>query len=292
MRILMFGKSGQVATEVQRFCPPGWTIAALDRDAADLTQPEACAAIIAGCDADAILNAAAFTAVDRAEDEEALATTINSAAPAAMARAAAARALPFVHLSTDYVFDGSGTRGWAPEDPVAPLNAYGRSKAAGERGVLAAGGPGAAVIRTSSVFSATGSNFVRTILRLAETRDQLRVVADQVSGPTPAAAIAGMLFALLPHLVRDREAPFAAHYAGAPDISWAGFAREVFRQAGRDVEIEEISAASYPAAARRPLNSRLDCAVLAARYGIARPDWRVGLADVLRALGAEGERRD
>jgi dTDP-4-dehydrorhamnose reductase len=286
MRILMFGRSGQVATEVQRRCPPGWTIDALGRDTADLTRPDACAEIIAGCEADAILNAAAYTAVDRAEDDEAVATVINGAAPAAMARAAAARALPFVHLSTEYVFDGSGTRGWAPEDPVAPLNAYGRSKATGERGVLAAGGPGAAVIRTSSVFSATGSNFVRTMLRLTATRDRLRIVADQVSGPTPAAAIADMLFTLLPHLGRDREAPFVAHYAGAPDISWAGFAREVFRQAGRAVEIEEIPAAAYPAAARRPLNSRLDCSLLAARYGIARPDWRVGLAEVLHALGA------
>lgn len=285
MRILMFGKSGQVATELRRRCPRGWEMTALGREDADLAHPEGCAAAISACDADAVINAAAYTAVDRAEDEEALATTINGAAPAAMARAAAVRGLPFVHLSTDYVFDGSGTRGWAPDDPVAPLNAYGRSKAAGERGLLSAGGAGGAVIRTSSVFSATGSNFVRTMLRLSESRDRLRVVADQVSGPTPASSIAELLLALLPHLARDRDPPFVAHFAGTPDISWAGFAREIFRQAGRNVEIEEIPAAAYPAAARRPLNSRLDCGLLAARYGLARPDWRQGLADVLDELG-------
>jgi dTDP-4-dehydrorhamnose reductase len=231
------------------------------------------------------VNAAAYTAVDRAEDQEPLATRINGDAPAAMARAAAARGLPFVHLSSDYVFDGSGTRGWQPGDLVGPLGAYGRSKAVGERGVLAAGGRGAVVIRTSSVFSAHGTNFVRTMLRLSETRDHLRVVADQISGPTAANDIADMILRLVPALVRDGDAPFVAHYAGAPDISWAGFAREIFRQAGRNVEIEEIPAAAYTSAARRPLNSRLDCALLAARYGIARPDWRVSLADVLQALG-------
>lgn len=288
----MFGKSGQVATEVQRHCPLGWEVVALARDDADLARPKACAEVIADCNADAILNTAAYTAVDRAEDEEALATTINGAAPAAMARAAALRGLPFVHLSTDYVFDGSGTRGWAPDDPVAPLNAYGRSKAAGERGVLSAGGAGAAVIRTSSVFSATGSNFVRTMLRLSETRDRLRVVADQLSGPTPATGIAEMLLALLPQLARDLDPPFVAHYAGMPDISWAGFAREIFRQAGRNVEIEEIPAAAYPTAARRPLNSRLDCGHLAAFYGIARPDWRQGLAEVLHDLGVTAARSE
>jgi dTDP-4-dehydrorhamnose reductase len=232
-----------------------------------------------------VVNAAAYTAVDRAEEEEALATLVNGTAPAAMARAAATRGLPFVHLSTDYVFDGSGTRGWRPEDPVAPLNAYGRSKATGERGVISAGGQGAAVIRVSSVFSAVGSNFLRTMLHLSETRDRLRIVADQVSGPTAARDVAEMVFALVPQLVRDPEPPFIGHFSGAPDVSWAAFAREIFRQAGRSVEVEEIPAAAWPTSARRPLNARLDCSLLAARFNIARPDWREGLADVLATLG-------
>lgn len=273
-----------MATALQECCPESWQLTAVGRDQADLTAPDRCATLIADARVDAIVNAAAYTAVDRAEEEEALATVINGDAPAAMAQAAAAKGVPFLHLSTDYVFDGSGTRGWHPEDPVRPLNAYGRSKAAGERGVLAAAGQGAAVIRTSSVFSAHGSNFVRTMLRLSETQDHLRIVADQVSGPTGAKDIARMIVQILPHLARDRGAPFVAHFAGAPDISWAGFAREIFRQSGRRVEVEEIPAAAFPSAARRPLNSRLDCALLAARFGVARPDWRVTLADTLRSL--------
>jgi dTDP-4-dehydrorhamnose reductase len=287
MKLLVFGKSGQVATALQERCPSDWRMTALGRDTADLSDPEGCAALIADSDADAVVNAAAYTAVDRAEEEEALATRINGEAPTAMARAAAAKGVPFVHLSTDYAFDGSGTRGWRPDDPTGPLGAYGRSKAVGERGVMAAGGRGAVVIRTSSVFSARGTNFVRTMLRLSETRGQLRIVADQVSGPTAARDIADMILRLLPELARDGDAPFIAHYSGTPDISWAGFAREIFRQAGRTVEIEEIPAASYPAAARRPLNSRLDCAVLASRYGISRPDWRISLAEVLQELDPE-----
>lgn len=285
MKLLVFGKSGQVARALQERAPAGWQVTALGRDSADLSAPEDCAALIARTDADALVNAAAYTAVDRAETEENAAHLINGAAPAAMARAAAARGLPFVHLSTDYVFDGSGTRGWRPEDTVAPLGAYGRSKAAGERGVISAGGRGAIVIRTSSVFSAHGTNFVRTMLRLSETGERLRIVADQISGPTPASDLADAVFRLVPELAESGADPFVAHFAGTPDISWAGFAREIFRQAGRNVEIEEIPSVAYPSAARRPLNSRLDCTLLAARHAIPRPDWRLGLGQVLRDLG-------
>ncbi len=287
MKLLMFGKTGQVATALQACCPPGWHLIALDRAAADLADPEACAALIAGADADVVINAAAYTAVDRAEEQEALARRINGDAPGAMARAAARKGIGLVHLSTDYVFDGSGTRGWQPEDPVAPLNAYGRSKALGEVRVMAAGGPGTVVIRVSSVFSATGGNFVRTMLRLAETRDQVQVVADQVSGPTAAKDVARMILTLLPMLSSAAKPPFIAHYAGRPDVSWAGFAREIFRQAGHDVEVEEIPSVAWPTPARRPLNARLDCSLLAARFGIPRPDWRDGLAETLADLGIQ-----
>ncbi|MDQ2095987.1 SDR family oxidoreductase, partial [Rhodalgimonas zhirmunskyi] len=184
-KLLIFGKTGQVARELRRLEGPDLTITALGREEADLSDPAACAAQIEQTDADAIINAAAWTAVDQAEEHEALATRINGAAPGAMARAAAKRALPFLHISTDYVFAGDGTAPHRPDDPPAPCNAYGRSKLAGEQAIRAAAGQ-AAILRTSWVFSAHGSNFVKTMLRLSETRDALSVVADQIGGPTPA----------------------------------------------------------------------------------------------------------
>jgi len=231
-----------------------------------------------------VINAAAYTAVDRAETEEALAQTVNGAAPAAMAKAAARRGLPFLQISTDYVFDGAGTAPRKPGDPVAPLGAYGRSKLAGEAGVREAGGTHV-ILRTSWVFSAHGTNFVKTMLRLAESRDKLTVVADQVGGPTPAAAIADALFAMAKGLAVDPGLSGTYHFSGAPDVSWADFAREIFRQSGRATLVEDIPSAAYPTPARRPANSRLDCASLAA-FGLARPDWRAHLSDILTELGA------
>ncbi|MFN3525782.1 MAG: SDR family oxidoreductase, partial [Paracoccus sp. (in: a-proteobacteria)] len=182
--LLVFGRSGQVARELARLAPDARF---LGREQADLTDPDACAAAIIG--ANAVLNAAAYTAVDRAEAEPALAHRINAEAPAAMSRACAAQGIPFLHISTDYVFDGSGTSARAEDAATGPLGVYGASKLAGEAGVAAAGGQWA-VMRTSWVFSAHGSNFVKTMLRLGAERPALSVVSDQTGGPTPAASIA------------------------------------------------------------------------------------------------------
>nr|WP_275934908.1 dTDP-4-dehydrorhamnose reductase [Jannaschia seosinensis] len=255
----------------------------LGRAQADLSDPWACAAIIRGTGAEAVIDAAAYTVVDRAEDEEALATVINGAAPAAMARACAARGLPFVHISTDYVFDGSGEAPWRPDDQTGPLGAYDRSKLAGEQGIAATGGQ-YAILRTSWVFSAYGQNFVKTMLGLAQSRDRLTIVADQVDGPTPAADIAAACLGLARGLAAGAGAPGIHHFSGAPDVSWAGFAREIFAQAGLAVTVEEIPAAQFPTRAARPANSRLDCSALEAQAGIARPDWRAGLTRVLAEL--------
>ena len=196
MPLLIFGATGQVATEIRARCPQARV---LSRSEADLADPEACAARIADLAPEAVINAAAYTAVDRAEEEEALATIINADAPAAMARACAAQDIPFVHISTDYVFDGAGEAPFAPASPVAPLGAYGRSKLAGEHAVTAAGGPHA-ILRTSWVFSAHGANFLKTMLRLGAERDKLTIVAgaeerrkiaevriDSVNGDDPGA---------------------------------------------------------------------------------------------------------
>ena len=281
MSILVFGKTGQVATELQRQSD----VVALGRDSADLTDPNACAAAILQSNPSAVINAAAYTAVDKAEDEEAIATLINADAPAAMAKACATLNIPFVHISTDYVFDGSGEAAKTPFEATQPLGAYGRSKLAGEAAVAAAGGR-YAILRTSWVFSAHGSNFVKTMLRLAETQETLTIVADQVGGPTPAADIAATCLTIADALQTGHGSKGVYHYAGVPDVSWADFAREIFAQTGRKVAVQDIPTSAYPTPAKRPLNSRLDCTELEKEFGIPRPDWRAGLSQVLTELGA------
>ena len=278
MTVLVFGRTGQVATELMRQAE----VTALGREAADLSDPAACAAAIAAHRPAAVINAAAWTAVDKAEAEEAAATVINGDAPGAMARACAALGIPFLHVSTDYVFDGTGTAPWVETDPVAPQNAYGRSKLAGEAAVAAAGGNWA-VLRTAWVFSAHGANFVKTMLRLGAERDHLRVVADQIGGPTPAGDLAAACLAAVQGL-QSGVAPGIHHFAGAPDVSWAGFAREIFAQGQLSTRVEDIPATDYPTPARRPANSRLDCSSFETAFGLKRPDWRVSLAAILKEL--------
>ncbi|MGL6208498.1 MAG: dTDP-4-dehydrorhamnose reductase [Paracoccaceae bacterium] len=282
MKVMVFGQTGQVARELARRSPLDVTATCLGRDSADLSDPSACAAAILACDADVVINAAAWTAVDKAEAEEAGATVVNGDAPGAMARAAAARGIPFLHISTDYVFDGAGDQPFQPDNPVSPLGAYGRSKLAGEVAVRAAGG-NHLILRTSWVVSAHGNNFVRTMLRLGALRESLNVVADQIGGPTPAAAIADALFVAAKAMVGGATGG-THHFSGAPDTSWADFAREIMAQAGLACTINDIPTSAYPTPARRPHNSRMDCSALAVQFGIARPDWRAGLGDILKDL--------
>ncbi|WP_089272753.1 dTDP-4-dehydrorhamnose reductase [Puniceibacterium sediminis] len=279
MKILMFGQTGQVASEVQR----QGDVIALGRDVADLSDPAACAAAITAHRPDAVINAAAWTAVDRAEEEEAATRMINAEAPGAMARACAELGIPFVHISTDYVFDGTGQAPWRETDPVSPQNAYGRTKLAGEEAVVAAGGT-YAILRTSWVFSAHGANFVKTMLRLAQTRDALNVVDDQIGGPTPADAIAAACLNIAGQLSQDASKSGIYHFGGQPAVSWADFARAIFDRAGRGVTVTGIPTRDYPTPAARPLNSRLDCAAIGVAFGIRAPDWQAGLVRVLHDL--------
>ena len=280
MKVLVFGKTGQVATELQRQAE----VVALGRNEADLSDSTACARIIAHTDADVIINAAAYTAVDRAEDEEPLAAIVNGEAPSAMAQAAAARGLPFLHISTDYVFDGTGTRPWPTSADPSPMSAYGRTKLQGENGVASTGGT-YAILRTSWVFSAHGANFVKTMLRLGKERDALNIVNDQIGGPTPAADIAATLLTMAKAFHSGQGKSGIYHYAGSPDVSWEGFAREIFKQAKISVDVSGIPTSDYPTPAARPLNSRLDCSALEQAFNIKRPDWRLGLNKVLQDLG-------
>lgn len=279
--ILVFGQTGQVARELARVLPDARF---LSRAEADLSDPQGCAGAIHSCRPRVVINAAAYTAVDRAEDEEPLASTINGASPAAMARACAEIGAPLVHISTDYVFDGSGDRPWSPEDPTNPINAYGRSKLAGETGIRAAGGPHA-ILRTSWVFSAHGNNFVKTMLRLGAERDRLTVVADQLGGPTSAAAIARACLTVAEALCQHPEKAGTYHLSGGPDVSWADFARAIFARAGLTTEVVDIPSSAYPTPAARPLNSRLDNTALTQAFNLGRPDWQADLEEVLRDLG-------
>ena len=281
MKLLVFGQTGQVARELARIAPDAIF---LGRGEADLTNPAACASAIAATDAQAVINAAAYTAVDKAEADEVTACIVNGDAPAAMARAAALRGLPFLHISTDYVFDGTGDQPFAPDHPTLPQNAYGRSKLAGELGVRAAGG-NALILRTSWVVSAHGANFVKTMLRLGRDRESLNVVADQIGGPTPASSIAEALITAARAMANGARGG-THHLSGAPDTSWADFARAIMAKAALPCRINDIPTADYPTPARRPLNSRLDGRSLETAFGITRPDWRQGLAAIVKELDA------
>lgn len=275
MRILVFGKTGQVATELQRCAD----VRAFGRDQADLAQPDQCAQIIRATKPEVVINAAAHTAVDRAENEEALAQVINGDAPGVMARTAAEVGAKFLHVSTDYVFDGSGTVPWKPSDPTNPLGAYGRTKREGERQIIASGAE-SVILRTSWVFSAHGANFVKTMLRLGAERPNLNIVCDQIGGPTSAASIAAALLT-----IAGAQGPTGIyHFAGQPNVSWADFAREIFRKAGISCDVADIPSADYPTPAERPKNSRLDCTSLFNDYGIQTPDWRADLDGVIHEL--------
>ena len=283
MTTLVFGKTGQVATELQARGTADTAILAIGREEADLSDPEACAAAIATHQPTAVINAAAYTAVDKAEEEEKLATALNGDAPAAMAQACAHRAIPFVHISTDYVFDGTGEHPWSPDDLTNPIGAYGRSKLAGERGIAQAGGC-YAILRTSWVFSAHGNNFVKTMLRLGAERDALSIVADQIGGPTSAGSIAAACLKMAEQLASEPHKTGSYHFSAAPEVSWADFAREIFAQANLDCAVADLSSADYPTPAARPLNSRLDCSATEAVFGVARPDWRSDLSNVIKQL--------
>ena len=277
--ILVFGKTGQIAIELQRSSD----VLALGRDQADLSDPVACAQRVRAFAPSAVINAAGYTAVDKAEADEENATIINGDSPTAIAQACAEMKIPLLHISSDYVFEGSGKEPWKPSNIKAPQNAYGRSKLAGEEGVLDSGAIHA-ILRTSWVFSAHGTNFVKTMLRLSKTRYTLSVVADQIGGPTPARDIASACLMIAQHLRDDPSKSGTYHYSGVPNVSWADFASEIFAQAARSVNVIPIQTTEYPTPAKRPLNSRMDCRTTMSTFGVEQPDWRIGLNEILKEL--------
>ncbi|MEP1522221.1 dTDP-4-dehydrorhamnose reductase [Ascidiaceihabitans sp.] len=277
--ILVFGQSGQVARELSTLPD----VRNLGRDDVDLKYPLNCAEAIAIHKPAAVINAAAYTAVDAAEENEARARMINAAAPEAMAQACADLGIPFVSISTDYVFDGAGNAPWREGDMPAPINAYGRSKLAGEAAIAEIGGTWA-VLRTSWVVSAHGNNFVKTMLRLGAERDALTIVADQIGGLTPARDIARACHHMAQSLISEPNKGGVYHFSGTPNASWADVARAVFKAADLTCAVTDIPSSDYPTPAPRPLNSRLDCYKIKKTFGIKRPDWRAGIADIVKEL--------
>lgn len=298
MRILLLGANGQVGHELRRsLAPLGQIIATTrngildgaDSEAADFDDPGFLPALVRRISPDVVVNAAAYTAVDRAESEPEAAFRANAEAPRQLAEACAARDALLVHYSTDYVFDGNGTRAYREDDPTGPLGVYGESKLAGER-AIAASACRYLVFRTAWVYGNHGTNFMRTMLRLGTERDELRVVADQVGSPTPAALIADVTAQAI-----ARSAPTTGifHLTAEGQTSWHGFAEAIFESAQRHGLLDRlprvlpITTADYPTPARRPAFSGLDTTALQQTFGLVLPDWRQGLERVLDGLVAQ-----
>lgn len=292
MRLAVTGKSGQVTSAIQSMAGDGLEIIPLGRPEVDLAQPDTILAALEAAKADAVVSAAAYTAVDKAESEPETAFAINRDGAAALAQAAAKLGIPIVHLSTDYVYDGTKDSPYVETDPTGPVSVYGHSKLEGELAVAAAT-PNHAILRTAWVYSVYGQNFVKTMLRLGETRDSLNVVADQFGCPTAASEIARAVIGVAGKLASDDSGKLRGtfHLAGQGETSWAGFARFIFsvmeEATGKAVTVHDIPTSEYPTPAKRPANSRLSCTKLYDAYGIKLEDWQTSTKSVVRSLLGE-----
>lgn len=301
MKLLVFGGNGQVGQELLRTLAPLGSVVATTRsgrlpdgtacDTADFAQPGQLVALLDRVRPDWVVNAAAYTAVDRAEQERDAAFRANAESPAQIARWCAANGVPLVHYSTDYVFDGQGTRPYPVDAPTAPLGVYGESKLAGEQAIRQAGARHL-IFRTAWVYASHGHNFLRTMLRVGADREELKVVADQVGTPTPAALIADITARAIAQ--DDGRRAGTWHLTAAGHTSWHGFAEAIFRQAlamgliAKAPRVAAITTAEYPTPARRPAYSCLDTSTLTRDFGVELPAWSTGVSRVLAELAARG----
>ncbi|MEW6643539.1 MAG: dTDP-4-dehydrorhamnose reductase [Pseudomonadota bacterium] len=291
MNLLVFGKNGQVGTELQRALRPLGEVVAAGRSDVDFSQPDTLRAFLARCAPDAIVNAAAYAHVDLAENEPDLAHTVNVEAVRVLAEYARDRGIWLVHYSTDYVFDGVSTSPYTETDPTNPLGVYGRTKRDGEVAIAAAGCRHL-IFRTSWLHAPHGANFIATILRLARTRDRLRVVADQLGAPTGADVVADVTAQALHQAIAGDAPSGVYHLTCTGTTSWYGYARYLLQIASSHGEklactpdaIDPVTSAEYGARAVRPHNSRLDTTKLVRQFGVALPDWRPGVERTVRAL--------
>lgn len=296
LTVLLFGANGQVGQELLRALAPLGRLVATTRsgllpdgsacEVADFALPASLSVLLEQVRPDVVVNAAAYTAVDRAEDDREAAFRANAEAPGVIARWCATHAVPLVHYSTDYVFDGQGTRAYREDDATAPLGVYGASKLAGEEAIRAAGGRHL-IFRTAWVYASHSANFLRTMLRVGAERDVLRVVADQIGTPTPAALIADVTAQALQH---GGGLSGTWHLTATGETSWHGFSEAIFAEAvargvlPRAPKVEAITTAEYPTPAKRPAYSHLDVTKLQADFGIALPSWQDGLKRVIAGL--------
>jgi dTDP-4-dehydrorhamnose reductase len=297
MRLLVTGANGQVGWELSRSLNALGDVVALDRQQCDLSQPQRLPDLIRDVKPDVIVNAAGYTAVDQAEREEQLATTVNGTAVGVIADEARRAGALLVHYSTDYVFDGAKATPYTEDDAPRPINAYGRSKLVGENAIRDIAGAHV-ILRTSWLYAARGHNFVHTVLRLARQREELRIVTDQVGAPTWARDVAGATARLVAAAGRERTAghfpPGIFNLTASGATSWHGFAEAILREARQNgligaqhqPRLHPIRSEDYPAPAARPKNSRLDCDRIRSRFGIALPDWKQSLALCLTEMQA------
>jgi len=284
MRFLVFGKSGQLSTELGLLTKEDSKIEIIfiDKDIANLEFPEQCSEVILSKRPDVIINAAAYTDVEKAEEEEDLANKINGESPRAMAKAAKIIDSPLIHISTDYVFDGASNKAHLIDTKTNPINSYGRSKLLGEEAIKSSNCI-YVILRTSWVFSAYGRNFVKSILGASRNSKQIEVVADQIGGPTSAKQLAKTCIKISYRLVDDYSLKGIYHYSGSPDTSWSDFARSILQNNDK-IRVKEIKTSDFDSKVKRPLNSKLDCSVLEKKFGIKRPLWSDDLKLVLNEL--------
>ena len=281
MKILLTGKNGQVGWELQRALASLGEVIACDRSELDLANPDKIVALVREAKPQIIVNAAAYTAVDKAESEPELAHAINARAPGLLAEEAKKLGALLVHYSTDYVFDGTKAEPYTEEDVPNPISVYGRTKLAGEQ-VIQASGCRHLIFRTSWVYGPRGKNFLLTILRLAKERDELRIVSDQIGAPTTSTLIADVTVQILRAFSREKRGLYNLTATGS--VSWHGFARAIVRTASLHAKVTPIPTSEYPTPARRPSSSLLDTALLRQRFGIALPSWEDGLKTCFESL--------
>jgi dTDP-4-dehydrorhamnose reductase len=286
-RLLLFGRTGQLAEELQRCAAGRVPLTALSRTEADFSDPDGPARAVAQHDATLVINAAGYTNVDSCESDEALAMTMNGVAVGRLAQACAARGLPLIHLSTDYVFGGDKSP-YREDDASAPLNVYGHSKLMGEEAVRAATGKHV-ILRTSWLHSRFGRNFLKTMLQLGTSQEEVEVVCDQRGNPTAAADVAWAILDIAAQIAAGNPRWGLFHYTGSGAVSRSDLAGEIFRQARAlgwpiKARVKPVPSSAFPAPARRPLNTSLDCSKIAATYGIRQRSWQEGLAPTLRRL--------
>ena len=290
MKILITGAQGQVGKELVSIAEQHYDVIAAGRDELDITQAKSVAEYIKSSQPDIVINAAAYTAVDKAEEDQERAYAINRDGAKNLATACAQHNIPLLHISTDYVFDGSKIDAYSETDNVTPLGIYGESKWQGEEAIRKLLSQHV-ILRVAWVFGAHGNNFVKTMLRLAKDRDELNVVADQFGGPSPAKSIAKTLIHLVDIYQKYKKLQWGTyHYCGTEKTNWCDFAREIFKQANekglmnKKIRVSSITTAEYPTLAKRPQNSMLNCEKIKNTFGIDMPDWHEGLNEVLTEL--------